>query len=166
MIIKKITATDSSTAVKSDRTLTVDGTEYDLDNLETIPEKLVVTAEVTDDDGNVTTEAVTEDDVTTRDEEIATFKSTYACYTDANGDDVCFLSVGKDREFIFKNNNYKLFFDVNLNDDLDDDELDAFFVHWNLSVSDAKAARAAIMADYTKADWKSRRENCGQKVYR
>lgn len=134
----------SDTFTKSNNIVTINGTDYDLDNLNEKP------IPVTDENGTVTNQS-----------EIDSFAD--RCYLE---NEVKYIKIEVDNQnfFDFVNNNYMLFFDTDLNGDISDTELDALVIHYNLDEVDRVKNRKAIIAGFGEEEWKTKRIACGQTV--
>lgn len=91
--------------------------------------------------------------------DIHAFMDANPVYVDQNGDVLIRLKVDNEHFFDFVNNNYLLFFDTDLNGDIDLSELEALVNHYNLSEEERRTNRANIKAGYSVEDWKARMES-------
>ena len=85
------------------------------------------------------------------------------CYIDAAGVKQLKIYVSNQDFFDYMNNNFKLFFDTDLNDDIDDTEFVKWVAHYNLSEDEKVVNRKAIKESFTAEEWKIRMEVCNTK---
>lgn len=125
--------------------LTINGKDYNLDTLLVIPEK-----------------------------NQQEFLQENRCYIDEKGNKIIQLQVDFFLQFLFINNNYMLFYDKDLNEDLSMDELKEFVRIFNLPETDIedkdkesdthgqviqegrRTAHKKIIASYSPEEWKAR----------
>jgi len=113
--------------------LTINGTIYDLNNLQPYP--------------------------TEENADIPGFIETERCYTDANGIDQINIKVSQEHSFLFVNSNYLLFHDKDLNGELDLNELKGLIDCYNLSEQDRRKEHLEYKATFSDKEWSTRRAN-------
>ena len=118
--------------------LKINGKDYDLDNLSTPAQA---------------TETTPEPDNTQ-------FYIDNQCYIDLHGVKQLKIYVSQEDFFDHVNNNFKLFFDTDLNGDIDDIEFNNWITHYNLPGNGKRANRKAIKDGFSSEEWKLRIEAC------
>ena len=73
------------------------------------------------------------------------------------------IYVSQEDFFDYVNNNFKLFFDTDLNGDIDDIEFSNWITHYNLPENGKRANRKVIKDGFSPEEWKARIEACNPK---
>ena len=82
------------------------------------------------------------------------------CYIDAQGVEHLKQYVSQEDFFDYVNNNFQLFFDTDLNGDIDAIEFDNWIIHYNLPENGKRANRKVIKDGFSPEEWKLRIEAC------
>ena len=82
------------------------------------------------------------------------------CYIDSQGVKHLKIYVSQEHFFLFVNNNYMLFYDKDLNGDIDMAELGALINAFNLPENIRRANHKKYRDSFTPEDWKKRMEAC------
>lgn len=85
------------------------------------------------------------------------------CYIDAQGIKQLKIYVNDQDFFDYMNNNFKLFFDIDLNGDIDKAEFEKWVIHYNLSEPEKEMNRGKIKESFSPEHWKTRMEICNPK---
>jgi len=120
--------------------LTINGKDYDLDSLLTVPE-------------------ATEDNQ----DAIIAFYAENKCYIDNAGITQLKIAVDNAHFFLFINNNYLLFHDKDLNGEIDLTELEDLIRCYNQTEEERRAEHKAYRDSFTPEEWKARMEACNPK---
>lgn len=133
MKIRGIRAKKSDIIELNENILTINGKPYDLDNL--------LSPSTEENAGNIQ------------------FFKDNQCYTD-NGIIYINLNVDIYHHFMFINNNDLIFYDKDLNGDIDKSELAGMLEVYNMTEDDRRASREKFKDSFTAEQWKERVKAC------